>query len=183
MEKTITRRQINIMVMLLFLGGFVMLLGETFMNNALPQVMRDLHVTQATAQWVSTGYMMVSGLMIPVSAWSFRRFKLRETFASLMLIFFIGCVISWTAPNFMLLLIGRLIQAVAAGAIIPLTNNVLLVAYPKEIRGTMMGLSGIVIAFAPAIGPTLSGYVIDHFGWRMLFGILSPLSAIILVIC
>lgn len=183
MNNHLSRRQTNLMVMMLFLGGFIMLLGETFMNNALPQVMADFHVSQATAQWVSTGYMMVSGLMIPVSAWSFRRFRLRETFATLMLIFLVGCLISWQAPTFWVLLAGRLIQAIAAGAIIPLTNNVLLVAYPPTIRGTMMGLSGIVISFAPAIGPTLSGYIIDTFGWRMLFGILSPLSALILVLC
>lgn len=181
--KQISKRQTNLMVALLFLGGFIMLLGETFMNNALPQVMHDLHVNQSTAQWVTTGYLMVSGLMIPVSAWSFRRFPLRETFATLMLIFLVGCLISWSAPNFVFLLTGRLFQAVAAGAIIPLTNNVLLVVYPAAIRGTVMGISGIVIAFAPAIGPTLSGYIIDNYGWRMLFGLLAPLSALILVIC
>ncbi|MGN1279191.1 MAG: DHA2 family efflux MFS transporter permease subunit, partial [Limosilactobacillus sp.] len=173
---------VNIMVAVLFLGGFVLLLSETFMNNALPQVMKTFHISQATAQWVSTGYMMVAGLMIPISAWTFHRFKLRLTFAVLMLIFFAGSLIGWQAPNFGWLLAGRLIQAVAAGAIIPLTNNVLLVAYPQKIRGTMMGLSGIIVSFAPAIGPTLSGWIIDSYGWRMLFAILTPLSAIILVI-
>lgn len=182
MTEKLSRKRINLMVAVLFLGGFVLLLGETFMNNALPQVMRDLHVNQATAQWVSTGYMMVSGLMIPVSAWTFHRFQLRPTFFTLMLIFVIGCAISWFAPSFGWLLAGRLIQAVSAGSIIPLTNNVLLVAYPKKIRGTMVGLSGIVVSFAPAIGPSLSGWVIDHFGWRMLFGILTPVSAVILLI-
>lgn len=182
MTERLSRKQTNVMVAILFLGGFVLLLGETFMNNALPQVMNDLHVNQATAQWVSTGYMMVSGLMIPVSAWTFHRFQLRPTFFTLMLIFVIGCAISWAAPSFGWLLAGRLIQAVSAGAIIPLTNNVLLVAYPKKIRGTMIGLSGIIVSFAPAIGPSLSGWVIDHFGWRMLFGILTPVSAAILVI-
>ena len=82
-----SRKQINIMITMLFLGGFVLLLSETFMNNALPQVMRDLHVSQAIAQWISTGYMMVSGLMIPISAWTFRRFKVRSTFVLLMAIF------------------------------------------------------------------------------------------------
>lgn len=178
-----SRKQINIMITMLFLGGFVLLLSETFMNNALPQVMRDLHVSQAIAQWVSTGYMMVSGLMIPISAWTFRRFKVRSTFVLLMAIFFVGSLISWKAPNFALLLTGRLIQAVAAGAIIPLTNNVILVAYPKNIRGAVMGLSGIIISFAPAIGPTLSGWIIDNFGWRALFAILTPLSASIMIIC
>lgn len=177
-----SRRQINVMVIVLFLGGFVLLLGETFMNNALPQVMSDFHVSQATAQWVSTGYMMVSGLMIPVSAWTFHRFKLRPTFAGLLLIFVIGCVISWVSPTFGWLLAGRLIQAISAGAIVPLTNNVLLVAYPKKIRGTMIGLSGIIVSFAPAIGPSLSGWIIDSYGWRMLFGILTPVSAVILLV-
>lgn len=182
MAEQLSRKRTNLLVAVLFLGGFVLLLGETFMNNALPQVMRDMHVNQATAQWVSTGYMMVSGLMIPVSAWTFHRFQLRPTFFTLMLIFIIGCAISWFSPSFGWLLAGRLIQAVSAGTIIPLTNNVLLVAYPKKIRGMMMGLSGIIISFAPAIGPSLSGWVIDHFGWRMLFGILTPVSAVILFI-
>lgn len=182
MSNQLSRKRTNLMVAVLFLGGFVLLLGETFMNNALPQIIRDFRVSQATAQWVSTGYMMVSGLMIPVSAWTFHRFKLRPTFATLMVIFVIGSAICWRSPSFSWLLVGRLIQAISAGAVIPLTNNVLLVAYPKSIRGMMVGLSGIVVSFAPAIGPSLSGWVIDNYGWRMLFAILTPVSAVILLI-
>lgn len=182
MTNQLSRKRTNIMVAILFLGGFVLLLGETFMNNALPQVMRDFHVSQATAQWVSTGYMMVSGLMIPVSAWTFHRFKLRSTFGTLMTIFVIGSAICWFSPSFGWLLAGRLIQAVSAGAIIPLTNNVLLVAYPKSIRGMMVGLSGVVVSFAPAIGPSLSGWVIDNYGWRTLYAILTPVSIAILIV-
>lgn len=178
-NQKLSSRQRTTMVIIMLLGGFIALLTETFMNNALPSIMHSLNVSQATAQWLSTGYLMVAGLMIPISAWIFQRFPVRWSFSIMMLIFLAGSVIGYLAPNFAGVLAGRLIQAVAAGSIMPLINNVILIVYPPKSRGTAMGMTGIVIAFAPAIGPTLSGWIIDNLGWRDLFGILIPLAFLI----
>lgn len=175
-------KQRTTMVIMMLLGAFLTLLTETFLNNALPTIMKELSVSQATAQWLSTGYLMVAGLMIPISAWVFKRFDVKWTYLVMMVIFLIGSIIGYLAPTFLVLLIGRLIQAIAAGSLIPLIQNVVLILYPVEKRGAAMGMTGIVVAFAPAIGPTLPGLLIDDFGWRSLFLVLIPLTLIILIL-
>ncbi|MFC6179972.1 MDR family MFS transporter [Lactiplantibacillus daowaiensis] len=175
-------KQKTTMVIIMLLGAFLTLLTETFLNNALPTIMKELSVSQATAQWLSTGYLMVAGLMIPISAWVFKRFDVKWTYLTMMIIFLFGTIIGYLAPSFLVLLIGRLIQAIAAGSLIPLIQNVVLILYPVEKRGAAMGMTGIVVAFAPAIGPTLSGLLIDDFGWRSLFLVLIPLTLIVLAL-
>ncbi len=170
------------MVAVLIFGAFIMMLTETFFNNALPTIINQYSVSQSIAQWVSTGYQLVTGLMIPLSAWFFHRFNTKHTFISLLLIFLLGSACGFLASNFWLLLLGRLIQAIAAGAMIPLIQNVVLVLYPQEKRGFIMGIIGLVIAFGPALGPTVGGWIIDNLGLKWLFGILIPLTIILLVI-
>lgn len=187
MNKTVKKLQQhpgqrNFMVIMMLLGAFLTLLAETFLNNALPTIMKELSVSQSTAQWLSTGYLMVAGLMIPISAWVFNRFDVKKTYLAMMTIFLVGTVTGYLAPNFTVLLVGRLIQAIAAGSLIPLIQNVVLVLYPAEQRGAAMGMTGIVVAFAPAIGPTLSGFLIDDFGWRALFLVLIPLTIVVLIL-
>lgn len=175
-----TRRTVMVIVMLL--GAFLTLLTETFLNNALPTIMKSFSISQTTVQWLSTGYLMVAGLMIPISAWVFKRFDVKKTYLLMMMIFLLGSIMGYLAPNFTTLLLGRLVQAVAAGSLIPLIQNVVLTVYPIEKRGAAMGMAGIVVAFAPAIGPTLSGFIIDDYGWRALFLILIPLTIIIFIL-
>ncbi|KRK94565.1 drug resistance efflux protein [Levilactobacillus acidifarinae DSM 19394] len=169
------------MLGVLLIGAFTMLLTETFFNNALPTIIKQFAVTQSTAQWVSTGYQLVAGLMIPVSAWVFHRFNTRYTFITLVGLFLSGCLLGFFANSFGALLAGRLIQAVAAGSMIPLIQNVVLVLYPVERRGTVMGVIGLVVAFGPALGPTVGGWIIDSLGLKWLSGSLIPLTLLLLV--
>ncbi len=144
--------------------------------------MHSFSVSKSTVQWLSTGYLMVAGLMIPISAWVFKRFNIKQTYLLMMIIFLIGSILGYLAPNFSILLIGRLIQAIAAGSLIPMIQNVVLMVYPVAQRGDAMGMTGIVVAFAPAIGPTLSGFLIDDYGWRSLFLVLIPLTLIVFIL-
>lgn len=169
------------MMAALLIGAFTMLLTETFFNNALPTIIKQFEVTQATAQWVSTGYQLVAGLMIPISAWVFHRFNTRYTFIVLVGTFLMGCILGFYANSFGTLLVGRLIQAVAAGSMIPLIQNVVLMLYPVKRRGTIMGVIGLVVAFGPALGPTVGGWIIDNLGLRWLSGTLIPLTLILLI--
>ncbi|MGL5616397.1 MAG: MDR family MFS transporter [Sarcina sp.] len=164
------------------IAAFVAFLNSTFMNVALPDIMRDLHISVSTAQWLSTGYMLVLGIMIPCTAFLIDRFKTKTLFFMSMGLFTIGTLIGCFATNFDTLLAARLIQAAGAGVIMPLMQTVFLIIFPIEKRGLAMGVMGIVIAFAPAIGPTLSGWIINSHPWRDLFYVTLPLAIISLLL-
>lgn len=174
-------KKVRMMAVLIF-GAFTMMLTETFFNNALPTIISQHQVSQSVAQWVSTGYQLVTGLMIPLSAWVFHRFNTKHTFISLLTIFLVGSVLGFFATNFWAMLVGRLIQAIAAGSMIPLIQNVVLMLFPAKDRGFIMGIIGLVIAFGPALGPTVGGWIIDNLGLKWLFGVLIPWVALLLIV-
>lgn len=169
------------MIVILLVGTFCTVLNQTILSTAFPTIMDAFNVSTATVQWLTTGFMLVNGIMIPISAWLSTRFNTKWLYISAMVIFLAGTIVSFTAPNFGLLLTGRLIQAVGVGVTMPLLQTIMLSIFPPERRGTAMGLAGIVIGLAPAIGPTLSGWVIDNFSWRDLFGMIIPIVAVVVL--
>lgn len=171
-----------IFIVVVLLGGFLSAMTETIMNNSLTTIMNELHVTETTAQWLSTGYIMVVGIMMPVAVYLIHRFALRRLFPTAIAIFLLGTVVAACAPNFAILLLGRLIQAVSVGITMPLVQNLMVLLFPADKRGWAMGMSSIVIILGPAIGPTLSGWIVDHYSWRMLFQFLIPLTIVILIL-
>ncbi|KJY60313.1 DHA2 family efflux MFS transporter permease subunit [Lactobacillus apis] len=181
MEKEISGKKRVLMMAVLLFGAFV-LLAETFLNNALPSIMKSFDVGQATAQWLTTAYLLVVGLMIPISAWIFESFSLKNNFLTMMAIFFAGSLVCLFAPNFEALLLGRIIEAIAAGGLMPFIQNVILILFPPEKRGMAMGITGLVIGFGPAVGPTISGLILKYAEWQMLFIILSFASALVCVL-
>jgi EmrB/QacA subfamily drug resistance transporter len=144
--------------------------------------MEDLNIDYATVQWLATGFMLVSGVLIPASAFLITRFTNRSLFITSMAIFTLGTALAAFAPNFPLLLAGRMIQATGTAAMGPLLMNIMLVSFPREKRGTAMGIFGLVMITAPAIGPTLSGYIVEYHDWRMLFEMILPLAIISLLL-
>lgn len=177
--KNISSQQRTIMMAILLFGAFVALLAETFLNNALPSIIKSFNISQATAQWLTTGYLLVVGLMIPMSAWVFESFNLRQNFMAMIGIFFAGSIICIFASNFYVLLLGRIIEAIAAGGLMPFIQNVILIMFPPEKRGLAMGITGLVIGFGPAVGPTISGLILKYADWQMLFVILSITSGLV----
>lgn len=163
----------NLIVLVLMLGSFLTGLAQTVLTSALPSIMHDFSVTADTAQWLTSVYMLVLGVMIPATAYLISNFPTRKLYISAMSLFFIGCAISLFTKNFSLLIVSRISQAMGAGIIMQLVQVSMISLYPKEERGTAMGIYGFVVGVAPAIGPTASGYVIDNFGWRILFYILG----------
>lgn len=160
----------------LIIGAFFAILNETLLNIALITLMEEFSITLTTVQWMATGFMLVMGIVIPVSALLLQWFTTRQLFLSTMIVFTIGTAISAMAPNFPILLTGRLIQAVGTGLLMPIIFNVFLLIYPPNRRGKVMGLIGLVIMFAPAIGPTLSGVIVEYLGWRYLFITVIPFA-------
>ncbi|RKL64994.1 MFS transporter [Salipaludibacillus neizhouensis] len=165
----------------MILGTFLTALNQTVMSVATPELMKDLNIEASTAQWLTTGYMLVNGVLIPITAFLIKRFTTRQLFQSSMILFLAGTIVSAIAFNFPILLIGRVIQAAGAGIIIPLLYNVVLTLYPPAKRGTIMGMVTFAILFAPAIGPTLAGYVLDISSWKVLFYGMIPFVVIVIV--
>ena len=160
----------------LVIGAFFSILNETLLNIAFVDLTIDLNVSYSTIQWLSTGYMLVVGILIPVSALLVQWFTTRQMFIGAMVLFTIGTLVCGVAPAFPVLLIGRLIQAFSAGLMLPVMMNTILVLYPPEKRGAAMGSIGLVIMFAPTIGPTLSGLILDSLNWRWLFLLVLPFA-------
>ncbi|MGM7723453.1 DHA2 family efflux MFS transporter permease subunit [Metabacillus sp. Hm71] len=166
----------------MLLGSFVAILNQTLMNVALPEMMEDLHISANTAQWLSTGYMLVNGVLIPVTAFLIERFTTRQLYLTAIGLFSIGTFICAISPTFTILLIGRVVQAAGAGILMPLLMMVILTIFPIAKRGQAMGLIGLAMTFAPAIGPTLSGWIVQNYSWRVLFYIVLPIAVIDFII-
>jgi len=166
----------------LILGTFCTALTTNMLVTAYPTLMTKFSISSATVQWLTTGSLLVMGIMIPVSAWLLNNFSLRVIYVAALSCFLGGLIISYTAANFQLILLGRLVQALGIGITFPTIQTVLLVIYPPEKRGTMMGLGGIVIGLAPALGPTVSGWILDNASWRDLFGMMIPPVIVVLLL-
>ncbi|WP_188454872.1 DHA2 family efflux MFS transporter permease subunit [Virgibacillus oceani] len=172
----------KILMPVMLLGSFLSILNQTILNVALPDLMNEFEIGATTVQWLITGFMLVNGILVPVTAFLMKRFTTRQLFLSSMAFLFAGTFISAIAPGFEFLLVGRLIQAAGAGIIMPLLMTVVFVVYPKEGRGTAMGFIGLAMIVAPAIGPTLAGFVIEQFSWRWIFIGMLPLVAIVILL-
>ena len=163
------------------LGAFLALLNQTVMSPALPVIMADFGIEAGTAQWIMSIYPLVSGIMVPISAFLIDRFSTRALFFSATGVFAAGTLLCAVAPSFAPLIVGRVLQAASSGVLLPLVAVVPLLVFPVEKRGTAMGLAGIVMAAGPAVGPVVGGAVIDSFGWRVMLGAIVPLALIVLV--
>ena len=178
-ETTQAKKPPYLMLAILFFGAFVAFLNNTLLNVALPTIMVDLNIKDySTVQWLSTGYMLVSGVLVPASAFLITRFKNRHIFLVSMGLFLIGTILAALAPSFGILLAGRMVQAAGAATMSPLLMNVMLTSFPIEKRGAAMGIFGLVMFSAPAIGPTLSGWIVEHYDWRVLFEMIIPFAII-----
>ncbi|MCH4011954.1 MAG: DHA2 family efflux MFS transporter permease subunit [Furfurilactobacillus sp.] len=158
----------------LMIGGFVGMFSETALNVALSSIMAELHVTQGTAQWLVTGYMLVIGICMPLSGLLTRWFSTKRIVLSALGAFIVGVLISALGSNFGIVLLGRMIQGIGTGVVLPLMFSVAMQIFPPYKLGTIMGLSALVIMFAPAIAPTVTGLVLANFAWNAVFWVLLP---------
>lgn len=170
------------LIIVIMLGMFLAILNQTLLNVAIPHLINEFQVDASTAQWLMTGYLLVNGILVPLSAYLIERFGTRNLFIWSMIFFTIGSLLCGLAPSYSILLIGRLIQAIGAGIMMPLIMTIILYIFPPEQRGKGMGIFGLGMVFAPAIGPTLSGWVIEHYSWRWLFNGIVPLAVLVLIL-
>ncbi|RFU66370.1 DHA2 family efflux MFS transporter permease subunit [Peribacillus saganii] len=170
------------MLAVLMIGAFITFLNNTLLNIALPSIMKDLDIVASTVQWLTTGFMLVNGILIPTTAFLIQKYSVKRLFLVAMVLFTLGTILSGFAHAFPLLLSGRMIQASGSAIMMPVLMNVMLVSFPIEKRGAAMGVFGLILMFAPAIGPTLSGWIIEHYDWRMLFHFVTPIAIIVLLV-
>lgn len=172
----------NGILIVMLMGAFVTILNQTLMNVALPSIMKDFGITASQGQWLSTGFMLVNGVMIPMTAFLIERFTTRQLYLFAMITFAIGTAIGGFATDYTMLIAGRMVQAIGAGIVMPLLTVVVLNLFPMERRGRAMGLIGLAMNFAPAIGPTLSGWIVQQYDWRNLFFIIIPFAILDIVV-
>lgn len=174
------KKNLPLMIVLLS-GAFITILNQTLLATALPPIMKDLNISESTVQWLQSIFMLVNGIMIPITAFLIEKFTTRKLFMSAMGIFAVGTLVAALAPNFPFLLTGRILQGAGAGIMMPLLQTIMFLLFPIEQRGKAMGMFGLVIAFAPAIGPSLSGYLVDQFPWRSVFYVVLPIAILNLI--
>lgn len=164
--KGITRGKI--LAAMLF-GMFIAILNQTLLNVALPKINTEFNISASTGQWLMTGFMLVNGILIPISAFLFNKYSYRKLFIIGLVLFTIGSLICAISMNFPVMMSGRILQAIGAGILMPLGSNVIVTIFPPEKRGVAMGTMGIAMILAPAIGPTLSGYIVQNYDWNLMF--------------
>lgn len=162
-------------------GAFITILNQTLLATALPHIMKDFNINQSTVQWLQSIFMLVNGIMIPITAFLIGKFTTRKLFLTAMGTFATGTLIAAFSPNFSFLMVGRVLQGAGAGIMMPLLQTIMFLIFPISQRGKAMGMFGLVIAFAPAIGPSLSGYLVDNFPWRSVFYVVIPIAVVIII--
>ncbi|MCI2954950.1 DHA2 family efflux MFS transporter permease subunit [Staphylococcus caprae] len=158
----------KILAAMLF-GMFIAILNQTLLNVALPKINTEFNISASTGQWLMTGFMLVNGILIPISAFLFNKYSYRKLFIVGLALFTIGSLICAISFNFPIMMGGRVLQAIGAGILMPLGSNVIVTIFPPEKRGVAMGTMGIAMILAPAIGPTLSGYIVQNYHWNIMF--------------
>lgn len=174
-------RQQTTMIAVLLVGAFLVVLNQTLLTPALPTIMSNLNVNATTVQWLTSGYALVEAVIIPLNAYLIGRFSTRKLFIGGMLLFAAGSALCAGAPSFPFLLLGRVMQACAAGVVMPMVFALILLIFPRENRGVGMGLVGLIISFAPAMGPSVSGILVDSIGWRAQFILVVGLALCVVI--
>ncbi|KAI7253124.1 hypothetical protein KC345_g11415, partial [Hortaea werneckii] len=172
-------KTIPILVSLL-LAGFIGMFSETALNVALSDLMNVLQITPTTAQWLTTAYLLTLGILVPISGLLLQWFTTRQLFIAALCFSILGTFLAAMAPNFEFLLAARIVQAMGTALLLPLMFNTILVIIPPEKRGAAMGLIGLVIMVAPAIGPTIAGLLIESLSWHWIFWLSLPFLVIAL---
>ena len=166
----------RLVINLLLVATFVVILNETLMAVAIPRLMHDLHVTAGAVQWLTTAFLLTMSVVIPVTGFMLQRMNTRPVFVWAMSLFSLGTLIAVLAPNLQILVLARVIQACGTAIMMPLLMTSAMMLAPPESRGKTMGFITTVISVAPAIGPTISGLILNYLSWRWMFLLVLPIS-------
>jgi MFS transporter, DHA2 family, lincomycin resistance protein len=166
----------RVVIALLLVSTFVVILNETIMTVAIPRLMSDLGVTASAAQWLTTAFLLTMAVVIPVTGFLLQRMHTRPVFMLAMVLFIVGTLVCAVAPGLELLVVGRVVQASGTAIMMPLLMTSVMTLVPPETRGKTMGNISLVISVAPAIGPTISGLILNYLDWRFMFVLVLPVA-------
>lgn len=169
-------------IAILLVAAFTVILNETTMNVALPAIMEDFSVTERIAQWLTTAFMLTMAVVIPITGWLIDRFTTRQVFVAAMSLFCLGTLTCAVAPSFAVLLAGRIVQACGTAMMMPLLMTTIMNLVDPRSRGAVMGNISLVIAVAPAVGPTLSGFLLQLGSWHFIFLTVLPIALLMLAL-
>lgn len=169
-------------IILIIIATTVGYIAQSIITTGISVLMTEFNLTAGTAQWISTSYILVLGIMIPPTAYLTHRFKTKTIVCSSLIVFTLGSIISFITPNFELLLIGRILQAAGAGILMPVLQIAIFKVLPANKWNFIMSIVGLAIAVGPSLAPTIGGLIIDSYGWRTIFEILSIIGGIMLII-
>src|SRR5690606_27961576 len=169
-------------IAVLIVSSFVVILNETIMNVALPVLMNEFNVTADAIQWLSTIFMLTMAVVIPMTGFLLQRMSIHKVFILAMGLFTVGTILAAAAPGLTVLLVARVIQASGTAIMMPLLMTTILHLVPPARRGVLMGNVSIVISVAPAIGPTVSGLILQYLSWRFMFIVIVPIAVVALLV-
>lgn len=187
MKNDLLPKKYRKLILVAFFGTFICFFNQTTINPALPTIMRDFNITASTAQWLLSGYLMVMAIVVPLNAYLIERFDVKKIYTAALSIYLLGCIITGLGINYYLTLAGRVMQGMGHGIIMPTSMATMLYIFPKEKRGIVLGVYGLLIGFAPILGPSYSGIVVDNLSWHFVYfgvailALLGLLGSIILV--
>ena len=173
------RAHVYVLFLIVMLASSFGNLSQTAVNAMLPQIMAEFSFGVNLGQWLTTSYMLVLGIVVPVATYLSKRFTTRQHVFIALAFFLLGALMACFASNFTILLVGRICQAISAGLLLPLMQTIAMTKFPEGRRATAMGVAGIAMGFAPNIGPTIGGALSYSFGWRSFFIVLL-IAAVVL---
>ncbi|WP_312065901.1 MFS transporter, partial [Leuconostoc lactis] len=178
MKRVETKLSARLILSVLAIGllGFTDIMLETALNVSFPILMTTFNVTSSTVQWLTSGVILLTSMVVILSPWLKKRFTNRSQFIVATLISIAGVLIDAVSHDFSFTLFGRLLQGIGGGVGMPLMYNVIFEQVPENRRGTMVGLGSLIISFAPAIGPAFGGYLTQNYGWRTVFWVVLPVQ-------
>lgn len=180
-EETSHMRHVILMVAVVIFGSCFGNLSQTALNAMFSGMATDFGVDVGLGQWVTTLYMLVLGITVPVVTYLMRRFSLKSVILGSLVLLLIGGLIDAVAWNFPILIVGRVLQAISAGITMPMMMSLIMMTFPRNQQATAMGIAGIAMGFAPNIGPTIGGWMLESFGWRSFFVALTACTALLIV--
>lgn len=168
--------RVRLVLRVLTAAAFVVILNETLMVNALPRLMAVFQITASAGQWLTTGFLLTMAVVIPMTGWLLQRVSIQTAYALAMGTFIIGTTLCLLAPTFSILLLGRVVQAGGTAVMMPLLMTTIMSLVPPQRRGRVMGNLTLAMSVAPAMGPTVSGVIMQLGSWRWLFGLILPIA-------
>ena len=169
-------------LLIFIIAAAILSAAQSVVTTGIAGIMADFHVSSTTAQWIYSSFLLVLGVMIPLSAYITRRFKVKTILLSSLSLFLVGSLLAYVSPNIIVLIIARVIQAIGSGILLPITQIVLFKVIPEEKWQVYMGLFGFIIGIAPALAPTAGGMIIDYVGWRSIFLIFAGMVFVLILV-